>query len=643
MLARRRLRAPGHELITLTFLLLLASALQAQNETITPGAWRVKTGDRAAWAQPGLDDSGWAVTSAPRGRVGSDKPGERVTWFRTRVDLPAWWSGQSLRLAFGPMNDPYEVFVNGRTVGRFGIMPAIEAANDGESRVATYSPRHLSFALPAATRTEPTVAVAVRVWSARPRSVRAAVTGSDLEPHDPLLGLSTVVSQHEELDTIHGFIRILPSNLLWLLIVSCGLFCVWLYRQRRDEKELLWLGLALTFNGGLRLTTLPTALGVVASNSVVAFALSWGTSFWIHFFYCWALAELLPPWRRLIRRAAPFIAFASLLSLVYNFYSLPSSATGVLWVTQLGTLVQAALGIAAAGYCLRRRQWEMAAIGVGIALRSFSNTLSNTRGGLSSFQIGPFPFLTNTIGNAILAVALACILYIRYKRRSARQREAEQDVAAARRVQEGLLATEHSDYGQFAVDTAYHPAREVGGDFYRLIPDGDGSLLVVTGDVSGKGLQAAMLVATVIGALGDLTSREPAAVLGHLNRSLYGRARGGFITCSCALLHASGRIELASAGHLPPYLDQQEIVLESGLPLGIVPDAEYSHTVMEARTGKLTFVSDGVVEAANRHGELFGFERTRQISVHSAGEIAEAARAWGHNDDITVVTVRRTA
>ena len=83
-------------------------------------------------------------------------------------------------------------------------------------------------------------------------------------------------------------------------------------------------------------------------------------------------------------------------------------------------------------------------------------------------------------------------------------------------------------------------------------------------------------------------------------------------------------------------------MLESGLPLGVVADCPYIETSAMVGCGEqVTFVSDGVVEAANEHGELFGFDRTREISGQSAQEIADAAKAWGQNDDITVVTVRR--
>lgn len=89
------------------------------------------------------------------------------------------------------------------------------------------------------------------------------------------------------------------------------------------------------------------------------------------------------------------------------------------------------------------------------------------------------------------------------------------------------------------------------------------------------------------------------------------------------------------AGHLPPYPNGEEVRLDGGLPLGLVQDADYVESVITATNGPLTFLSDGVVEAADSKGELFGFERTRAISGTSPNEIAVAARAWGQDDDIT--------
>ena len=113
------------------------------------------------------------------------------------------------------------------------------------------------------------------------------------------------------------------------------------------------------------------------------------------------------------------------------------------------------------------------------------------------------------------------------------------------------------------------------------------------------------------------------------------------MTCCAALFQSDGRVAIANAGHLSPYLGGLGVEVESGLPLGLVAEVEYAEITIDAGEAATTLLSDGVIEAANAKGELFGFDRTRDISGKSASEIAEAAKAWGQNDDITVVTVRR--
>jgi serine phosphatase RsbU (regulator of sigma subunit) len=123
-----------------------------------------------------------------------------------------------------------------------------------------------------------------------------------------------------------------------------------------------------------------------------------------------------------------------------------------------------------------------------------------------------------------------------------------------------------------------------------------------------------------------------------------GRAHGGFTTCLAAHITQGGLLTLANAGHLLPYLNGEEIDLVGALPLGILAETEYEYAAIQLKPGdRLTFVSDGVVEAQSKsHGnkdELFGFDRTRALSSQPAAVIAEAARTFGQNDDITVVTV----
>lgn len=152
------------------------------------------------------------------------------------------------------------------------------------------------------------------------------------------------------------------------------------------------------------------------------------------------------------------------------------------------------------------------------------------------------------------------------------------------------------------------------------------------GDVSGKSLKAAMMVPAIIGALKLIPGNEPGLVLRALNRVPSGQMAGGFVTCCIAQILSDGTLRIASAGHPSPWVDGREFECIAGLPLGLVPDVEYAETVSRLEPGiQLVLVSDGVIEAENELGELFGIEHTREISGQPAVEIAEAAKAWGHH------------
>jgi serine phosphatase RsbU (regulator of sigma subunit) len=100
-------------------------------------------------------------------------------------------------------------------------------------------------------------------------------------------------------------------------------------------------------------------------------------------------------------------------------------------------------------------------------------------------------------------------------------------------------------------------------------------------------------------------------------------------------------MKIANAGHLPPYLNGKEMALEGSLPLGVVDGSEATVETFKLRPGdRLTFLTDGVVEATSAEKELFGFERTRDISSQNAAAIADKAKAFGQNDDITVLAVK---
>jgi serine phosphatase RsbU (regulator of sigma subunit) len=165
-------------------------------------------------------------------------------------------------------------------------------------------------------------------------------------------------------------------------------------------------------------------------------------------------------------------------------------------------------------------------------------------------------------------------------------------------------------------------------------------LLVVIGDVAGKGLKAAMNVSMLMGALRSTPERSPAKILASLNRVLVGS--DSFTTCQAAWFSADGELVIANAGHLPPYLNTQEVMLPGGLPLGVLAEISYEETHLYLHPGdRILLLSDGVVEARQPSGELFGFDRVHNLSNQSAFYIADAAKDFGQEDDITVLTVRR--
>jgi serine phosphatase RsbU (regulator of sigma subunit) len=128
-----------------------------------------------------------------------------------------------------------------------------------------------------------------------------------------------------------------------------------------------------------------------------------------------------------------------------------------------------------------------------------------------------------------------------------------------------------------------------------------------------------------------------------LNQRLIGRSGGHLATCLVAELRPDGTMHVANAGHLPPYLNGQELDLEGSLPLGAANAIEFSSRIVTLQPGdRLTFLTDGVVEAMSSTNELFGFDRARTISNQPAAAIARQAQAFGQHDDITVLSIEFT-
>lgn len=129
----------------------------------------------------------------------------------------------------------------------------------------------------------------------------------------------------------------------------------------------------------------------------------------------------------------------------------------------------------------------------------------------------------------------------------------------------------------------------------------------------------------------------------ELNQRLLGRTDAQ-ATCLALCTGADGTATLANAGHLPPYLNGEPVAMEGALPLGMIERAQFSVTRFQLKTGdKLVLISDGVAEATNADGHLFGFERVHDLlhSAKSTAEVANAAQSFGQEDDISVISVTR--
>jgi hypothetical protein len=459
--------------------------------------------------------------------------------------------------------------------------------------------------------------------------------------HAPEIGSKVGVEALERVHPAAGAIQDLPWTLTCLLLLFAASISFVLFSVQRRRAEYVYLGVFCLLTGGSPLIAIPLA----TSNSVMA--QSWGP---VLIFFLAILADafsllflaiLCPRFRRILQIGAAFAAIFALAAA----YSLgeQSIAATVLW--EYGrTYGLAIFDLVAMWGLLQDRRRGSLAIACCLLLNAagWALGIAAVRSHLRGLVIPAPPFridLRSVTGVAFVFVTLL-VLYLRYRDEQGRHAAIDQDLAAARRLQELLLAASETNPAGFKVDAVYRPAREVGGDFYRTVPLEDGSLLVIVGDVSGKGLDAAMLVAVVLGSMANETHRSPASLLAYLNRAVMGRTGGGFITACCARSYPDGRIVLANAGHISPYLDGRELQLENGLPLGISSDATYSETEIQT-DGALTFISDGVVEARDAMGELLGFERVAPLAAKTASKIADAAQHWGQEDDITVLTVAR--
>ena len=240
----------------------------------------------------------------------------------------------------------------------------------------------------------------------------------------------------------------------------------------------------------------------------------------------------------------------------------------------------------------------------------------------------------------------------------------EQELRVARTIQQASLPKELPQLEGWQIAPFYRPAREVGGDFYDFHFLSEGRLGLVTGDATGKGVPAALVMSTTCGMLQlaarALDSSSPGEVLAQVNETLFARIPlNTFVTCFYAILDpGSGTLRYANAGHDPPYLWHGgccEELRARGMPLGLMPGMSYEEGEVSLREGEsVLFYSDGLVEAHDPKGEMFGFPRLRaRVAEHgeerSLGDLlleelySFVGEGWEQEDDITLLTLKRSA
>jgi serine phosphatase RsbU (regulator of sigma subunit)/predicted ester cyclase len=240
----------------------------------------------------------------------------------------------------------------------------------------------------------------------------------------------------------------------------------------------------------------------------------------------------------------------------------------------------------------------------------------------------------------------------------------EHELRVARSIQQASLPKEVPALEGWEIYPFYRPAREVGGDFYDFHLLSEDRLGLVVGDATGKGVPAALVMSTTCGMLQAvsqaLDSSSPGEVLSRVNETLLARIPPNmFVTCFYAILDPkSGSLTYANAGHDLPYLHRNgeaEELRARGMPLGLMPGMGYEEkqTTLEAGEAALLY-SDGLVEAHDPKGEMFGFPRLRALVAEHGKERSLGdflmeelyyfvGEGWEQEDDITLLTLRRSA
>jgi phosphoserine phosphatase RsbU/P len=605
------------------------------------------------WAQPSFNDSAWPLLLSSRSWSAQGYTGlSGFAWYRFTVTIPA--GGKPTWLLLAPIIASYQVYVDGNLVGGSGKMTT--------SIPNTLISYHIFPLTQSGTTSERTVQVAIRVWQS---PIWASYVGGGPFMRGHLVGDPQLLLREQQHHQMSRNVHYVDGYAYSITAALVGFAILCLFLIRPAEREYLWFALMLLAQAAdIALSVWqaiyswpPVPINDLLDGLLVAITIFSGL--------CFFSIVLRVRIGLLGRVFLALVAFSPFPAVFYwpGLFSAPASAAiqicclipAVAWI--LSVLVKRAIQ----GNLDAQLLLVPAFLDIGYYLADNIAVVMGQAGWITiprvlevELPIPPFTLRTGILLHLVFLGAMLVFLIRRFSMARRKEEHMAGEFEAARQVQLILMPDQLDQCPGFRVESIYEPAEQVGGDFYQQIADTQGGILIVVGDVSGKGLPAAMMVSVLVGAIRAEASHssDPAGMLTSLNDRMMGRSSGGFTTCLAAHLSADGLLTIANAGHLPPYLNGQEMEIPGSLPLGILAHVDYENSTAQLNPGdRLTFVSDGVVEAQAKSNhksnpkshaksaDLFGFDRTRALSLKPAAEIAEAARLFGQTDDITVVTV----
>ena len=638
-------RAADFCLVALTVLsLALPGALVAQSVIeVLPQQCVWRAGNDPAWAAPNLDEAGWGPYAEWK-----LQPGQTHIWVRCHPDL------SSLAATAHPaiqvtLFGAYRLYLNGTEIGGAGNM------RSGDFSVN-------------AIRAYP---VAATVLSSDPLTLALSMTHRTLSSNSsPTLGffaprLELRAGDVAMLDALRARTVLAQSFRYTKSAIGDGIIAViavmllGLFYYDRSRRDLLLLSIACLSAATLRVNEF-----CVASLLDYSFALC--LTLVLVGNVCLTFTQV-PFFYALARRRLPL--FYRIVLVIAALPYLPTVADILLgshqpgWLGTLNTLygrpcaliVHMTLAIAPfvvfwpyKGISGRMRPlaalcmlWGLADL-IWFAVEASANPLIGIRSLFA--QWGPTLIALRSFTVTGVLAALLALLFREQRQATQERAMLAGDMQAARAVQEVIIPDAIPSVPGFRIESVYKPAGEVGGDFFQILPTAAQGVLIVIGDVSGKGMPAALTVSLLVGTVRTLVhyTQSPGEMLAAMNQRMLGRQQGGFTTCLVVRIDSDGTLTAANAGHIAPYVNGKELPLENGLPLGLDAQATYPESQLQfPSSGQLTLLTDGVAEARNANGDLFGFDRTAAISTQSAEEIAHAAQTFGQEDDITVLTVTR--